>query len=90
MIDVAPLSLGRALVVMFDDDEPSSLLNRFRPDVCVKGADYLDRVNELPETRVVQGHGGRMEFAPLIEGVSSSGRLELLSRSTQLRSGPRS
>ena len=62
------------LVVMFDDDEPSSLLSRLKPDVFVKGADYMDRVDEMPETREVKGYGGRIAFAPLVEGVSTSGR----------------
>jgi rfaE bifunctional protein nucleotidyltransferase chain/domain len=63
------------LVVMLDDDEPSSVLGRLRPDVCVKGADYMDRVVEMPETGMVERHGGRMVFAPLVEGVSTSERI---------------
>jgi rfaE bifunctional protein nucleotidyltransferase chain/domain len=63
------------LVVLMDGDEPSSLLDSIRPDVCVKGADYVDRVIEMPETSVVERHGGRMVFAPLVEGVSTSDRI---------------
>jgi rfaE bifunctional protein nucleotidyltransferase chain/domain len=63
------------LVVLMDSDEPSSLLDSIRPDVCVKGADYVDRVIEMPETSVVERHGGRMVFAPLVEGVSTSDRI---------------
>mgnify|MGYP000031665905 CR=1 FL=1 len=63
------------LVVMLDDDEPSSLLDRLRPDVYVKGADYMDRMIEMPETGVVERYGGRIVFAPLVEGISTSERI---------------
>lgn len=57
-------------VVLFGEDTPLSLIERLRPDVLVKGADYA------PETIVgaaeVEGWGGRVVRVPLIEGKSTT------------------
>ena len=39
------------LVVLIDDDEPSEVLQRFKPDVYCKGSDYEDGAKPMPETR---------------------------------------
>lgn len=57
-------------VLIFDEDDPSGVLERLRPDVWVKGGDY--RVDELPEAAVVQRHGGEVVIAGLIDGYSTS------------------
>ena len=57
-------------VVGFAEDTPVALLERLRPDVACKGADYADR--PLPERAVVEAHGGRMELLPLVSGRSST------------------
>ena len=57
-------------VVVFDEDTPAALLERIRPDIWVKGHDYVDR--ELPETVVVTRHGGRLVLLPLVDGYSTT------------------
>jgi rfaE bifunctional protein nucleotidyltransferase chain/domain len=57
-------------VVVFDEDTPSALLSRLRPDVWVKGGDY--RPEDLPEAEVVAGWGGRVAVVPFLEGRSST------------------
>jgi rfaE bifunctional protein nucleotidyltransferase chain/domain len=57
-------------VVVFDEDTPAALLERIRPDIWVKGHDYVDR--ELPETEVVTRHGGRLVLLPLVDGYSTT------------------
>jgi rfaE bifunctional protein nucleotidyltransferase chain/domain/rfaE bifunctional protein kinase chain/domain len=57
-------------VVVFDEDTPSDLLARLRPDVWVKGGDY--RPEDLPEAEVVAGWGGRVAVVPFLEGRSST------------------
>ncbi|MFC4907178.1 D-glycero-beta-D-manno-heptose 1-phosphate adenylyltransferase [Actinomadura gamaensis] len=56
--------------VVFDDDTPTALLERLRPDVWVKGADYADR--ELPEAATVRAWDGAVVLLPLLEGRSTT------------------
>jgi len=53
-------------VVVFDQATPAQLVERVRPDVLVKGADYRGR--EVVGRR----HAGRVELAPLVKGISTS------------------
>jgi D-beta-D-heptose 7-phosphate kinase / D-beta-D-heptose 1-phosphate adenosyltransferase len=60
-------------VVTFDEDTPSALLERLRPDVWVKGGDYSDRTaNGLPEAGAVYRHGGEVVLIPIVDGYSTS------------------
>ena len=62
-------------VVLFDEDSPLVLIERLRPDVLVKGADYTrDAIVGADE---VEGWGGRVVRVPLVAGVSTT---ELLAR----------
>ena len=67
-------------VVIFDEDTPLALLDRLRPDVFVKGADYA--VADLPEAGLLAEWGGQAVVLPYLGGRSTS-RLaqEVLSRS---------
>lgn len=57
-------------VVGFGESTPEVLLDRIRPDVHVKSDQY--RVEELPERTVVLQHGGRIELAPHVAGLSTT------------------
>lgn len=57
-------------VVVFDEDTPESVLRRFEPDIWVKGGDYV--ADELPETAVLAGWGGRTITVPYFAGRSST------------------
>lgn len=57
-------------VAIFAEDTPTGLLERIRPDVWVKGDDYAP--DDLPESGVVQRHGGRVVLLPLVDGYSTS------------------
>jgi len=61
-------------VVLFDDPTPIVLIAKIRPDVLVKGADYVGK--EVVGRELVEGWGGRVELLPLLEGVSTTGILE--------------
>lgn len=52
--------------VIFDDDTPAALVAEIRPDVLVKGGEY--------EGTIVPGGelAGRIEFAPMVRGVSTT------------------
>ncbi|MHB8461669.1 MAG: adenylyltransferase/cytidyltransferase family protein [Vulcanimicrobiaceae bacterium] len=58
------------IVVGFHEATPQAMLDRLRPDIHVKSAQY--REEDLPERVVVQGYGGRILLAPHQEGVSTS------------------
>jgi rfaE bifunctional protein nucleotidyltransferase chain/domain len=57
-------------VVIFDESTPEPALDRLRPDVHAKGADYADR--PVPERRLVEAYGGSVELLPLVPGVSTT------------------
>jgi rfaE bifunctional protein nucleotidyltransferase chain/domain len=58
------------IVVGFDERTPEVLLERLRPDVHVKSAQY--RIEELPERFVVERYGGRIVLAPHETGKSTT------------------
>jgi len=60
-------------VVVFDDVDPSAVLDRLRPDIHCKGAEYANAsAEEMPEAAVVLSYGGRVEFIEMLEGYSST------------------
>lgn len=60
-------------VVVFSEDTPVHVLGQLKPDVHCKGADYAGpNAPPIPEADVVRAYGGRVEFIPLIAGLSSS------------------
>ncbi len=57
-------------IVAFSERTPEVLLERIRPDVHVKSAQY--RVEDLPERIVVLQHGGIITLAPHQHGKSTT------------------
>lgn len=57
-------------VVLFSEDTPLQLLERLRPALYVKAADY--RVEDLPETPLVRSWGGTVQIMPFVEGRSTT------------------
>ena len=57
-------------VVPFAERTPETILDRIRPDVHVKSAQY--RPDELPERDVVLAYGGTIESAPHVYGISTT------------------
>jgi len=62
-------------VVVFDQETPLALIERLRPDVLVKGADYARRA--IVGADQVEGWGGRVVRVPLARGASTT---QLLAR----------
>jgi rfaE bifunctional protein nucleotidyltransferase chain/domain len=58
------------VVVGFGERTPEALLERIRPDVHVKSAQY--REEDLPERTVVLAHGGEIRLAPHLAGHSTT------------------
>ena len=66
-------------VVPFGEDTPEVLIREITPDVLVKGEDWKERGAVGAEW--VEQHGGRVFFAPLLEGRSTSGLVERIRES---------
>jgi rfaE bifunctional protein nucleotidyltransferase chain/domain len=69
-------------VVLFDADTPLALIERLRPDVLVKGADYAR--DEIVGADQVEAWGGRVVRVPLLTGYSTTEAIARLRR----RGGP--
>lgn len=57
-------------VTVFDDDTPSGLLDRVRPDVYAKGGDYTPEM--LSETAVVRAYGGEVRMLGYVPSQSTT------------------
>ena len=60
-------------VCTFDEDTPLEAIVAIRPDILVKGADWLDNIVGSKE---VEGWGGKVVVLPLVEGQSTTGIIE--------------
>ena len=60
-------------VVIFDEDEPKELIAKVRPQVVVKGKDWVHYVSGRD---IVEGYGGRVVLADMVEGCSTTETIE--------------
>ena len=66
------------LVVIFDEKVPLKVIDRARPDIYVKGGDYT--LETLPEAKIVQSYGGRVEFVQMVAGRSTTNVIEKIKK----------
>jgi D-beta-D-heptose 7-phosphate kinase / D-beta-D-heptose 1-phosphate adenosyltransferase len=67
-------SLGSVdLVMLFSEDTPDELIEAIRPDLLVKGADYME--TEVVGASFVRSYGGRVYLVPLEWGHSTTGTI---------------
>lgn len=64
-------------VVVFDEPTPLELMVSLRPDVIVKGGDYV--ADEIIGAREVHSWGGRVKIVPFVQGFSTT---QLIARAT--------
>ena len=57
-------------VFIFSEPDPCLFLDIIKPDIHVKGGDYTPE--KLPETAVVEKHGGKIVIVPFLPGHSTS------------------
>lgn len=57
-------------VVFFGEQTAESLIAEVKPNIYVKGGDYT--LETLPEAKIVQSYGGRVEFIPMVAGRSTT------------------
>jgi D-beta-D-heptose 7-phosphate kinase/D-beta-D-heptose 1-phosphate adenosyltransferase len=65
-------------VVLFEEDTPLELINALLPDVLVKGGDYT--VDQIAGAREVIANGGRVVINSIVEGWSTTGILNKISK----------
>ena len=57
-------------VVLFEEKSPAELLEKIKPDIYTKGADYT--LETLPEREIVQRCGIKVEFIEFVQGKSTT------------------
>jgi len=62
------------LVVLFDEETPIELIQRFRPSILVKGEDYTPE--KVVGKDLVESWGGCVVLIPLIQGISTTRVIE--------------
>lgn len=65
-------------VVIFEEDTPLELIKELLPDVMVKGGDYT--VEQIAGSKEVIAHGGRVVINPIVEGFSTTGIIEKITK----------
>jgi len=61
-------------VVIFDEDTPYELIRDVKPDILVKGMDYLPE--DVIGRELVEARGGKLVLLPLVEGKSTTTLIE--------------
>lgn len=69
------------LVVIYDEDTPEETLDRLRPELLVKGANYA--LAQVVGADLVQGWGGKVWLAELLPGHSTTATLERIVAGTR-------
>jgi D-glycero-beta-D-manno-heptose 1-phosphate adenylyltransferase len=60
--------------VIFDEETPQAIIDRLRPDVLVKGADWA--ADAIVGRETVEAHGGKVVRVPIEPGWSTSAIIE--------------
>ena len=61
-------------VIFFGEVTAENLISEIKPDIYVKGGDYT--LDTLPEAKIVQNYGGRIELVNLVVGKSTTNIVE--------------
>lgn len=72
-------------IVIFEEPDPLKTIEKVRPDVLVKGADWADK--GVIGRRFVESYGGKVVLAPLVEGKSSTSTIEKIQSIQDRRQG---
>lgn len=65
-------------VILFDEETPYELINALKPDILVKGNDYL--AENIVGADIVKKNGGKVVTLELVEGYSTSGIIEKIQK----------
>ena len=60
-------------VIVFKESTPQTILSILQPDIHTKGEEYKPPFGRsAPEVATVLAYGGRMEYLPLVPGISTT------------------
>ena len=65
-------------VVLFNEKSPAGLLEKIKPDIYTKGADYT--LETLPERDVILKNGIKVEFIEFVQGRSTTNIINKISK----------
>lgn len=68
-------------VVLFDEDSPANLIDKIKPDVYTKGADYT--METLPEADIMRKNNIKVEFITFVEGKSTTKTIEKMTNNVK-------
>jgi D-beta-D-heptose 7-phosphate kinase/D-beta-D-heptose 1-phosphate adenosyltransferase len=57
-------------ILVFDDPTPTARLKELKPDLFVKGSDYISF--DIPEAELLEAWGGKVLTVPIVPGISTS------------------
>lgn len=72
-------------VAIFGERTAEKIIAEVAPDVYVKGGDYT--LETLPEAKIVQSYGGRVELVDFVGGYSTTATVEKLSAAAEINHG---
>ena len=61
-------------IVIFNEDTPVKLINKLRPDIIVKGGDYIQE--KVIGKELVESYGGCVELVNFVDGISTTKIIE--------------
>ncbi len=70
-------------VLIFDEETPEQVIAEIRPDIQVKGGDW--KAEEIPEVKILEEYGGRLEIIPYLPGYSTSQIIDSIRENTTER-----
>lgn len=70
-------------VTIFDEATPEAALDRLRPDIHCKSAEYADGAKPMPERETVLRYGGRIEILPVHAAPSTTELIARIERAAQ-------
>ena len=65
-------------VVLFGERTAENIVSEIRPDVYVKGGDYT--IDTLPEAKIVQSYGGKIELVKFVDGHSTTSIIKQIAK----------
>ena len=68
-------------VILFGEKTAEDLIAKVKPDIYVKGGDYT--LDTLPEAKIVQSYGGRVEFIPMVAGRSTTNVIKKIAKNAE-------
>jgi rfaE bifunctional protein nucleotidyltransferase chain/domain len=71
-------------VVIFEEATPEESLRKLQPDIHCKGAEYAPPHGKpVPEAPLVLSYGGRIEYLPILAGLSTTALLQRIKEKTE-------